>query len=108
MRIPGVGEDDVVARTVSVATTGCGGPGKAEFEDHVGGCVMRCEFRESQPFKHMNGAPVPQSRARDNLRRLGGAGWLMGTPTFGNRSRVLASLSESRVSPVVGLRAHSL
>jgi hypothetical protein len=32
-------EDDVVARVVLAATTGRGGAGETEFEDHVGGYV---------------------------------------------------------------------
>ena len=32
-------EDDVVARAVLVAATGCGRAGEAEFEDHIGGYV---------------------------------------------------------------------
>ena len=35
--LPGVREDDVVARGVSAATAGCGRASEAEFEDHVGG-----------------------------------------------------------------------
>ena len=34
-------EDDVVARGVSAATTGCGRAGEAEFEDHVGSVICR-------------------------------------------------------------------
>ena len=32
--LPGMCEDDVVARSVSAASTGCGRAGEAEFEDH--------------------------------------------------------------------------
>lgn len=32
-------EDDVIARAVLVAATGCGRAGEAEFEDHIGGYV---------------------------------------------------------------------
>lgn len=38
-RIPGMCEDDVVARVVLVAATGRGGAGETEFENHVGGDV---------------------------------------------------------------------
>ena len=34
-------EDDVVARGVSAATTGCGRASEAEFEDHVGSVICR-------------------------------------------------------------------
>jgi hypothetical protein len=39
--LPGVCEDDVVARGVSAATTGSSRACEAEFEDHVGGVVCR-------------------------------------------------------------------
>ena len=35
-RIPGMCEDDVVARVVLATATGSGGAGETEFEDHVG------------------------------------------------------------------------
>ena len=38
-RIPGMCEDDVVARAVLVAAAGRGGAGETEFEDHSGGYV---------------------------------------------------------------------
>ena len=38
-RIPGMCEDDIVARTVLVAAARSGGTGETEFEDHVGGYV---------------------------------------------------------------------
>jgi hypothetical protein len=42
--LPGVCEDDVVARGVSAATTWSGRACEAEFEDHVGGVVCRESF----------------------------------------------------------------
>jgi hypothetical protein len=39
--LPGVCEDNVVARGVSAAATGCGDASEAEFEDHLC-CVVWC------------------------------------------------------------------
>jgi hypothetical protein len=39
--LPGVCEDDVVARSVSAAAAGRGRASEAEFEDHIGGVMCR-------------------------------------------------------------------
>ena len=62
-------EDDVVARGVSAATTGCGRAGEAEFEDHVG-CVI-CRVL-AIGIAHQSMSPSPSRsynlRSGDELR----------------------------------------
>jgi hypothetical protein len=63
--LPGVCEDDVVARGMSAATTGCGRASEAEFEDHVGGVVCR---GLAVVCASINQLPSSRSRSSYNLR----------------------------------------
>jgi hypothetical protein len=84
--LPGVCEDDVVARGVSAAAAGCGRASEAEFEDHVGGVMCR-GLAVAMVCASINQLPSSSRSRSYNLRsgdelRVRGVS-LFGTTTLG-------------------------